>query len=1095
MTGCRRLSFRGRGFAILGLACLALYSVGANALAQDAFDSGGNNDSTADATDFGATVEIIQPNLSIHASSDEDFFKITPPGDYTVHVEILFSHGNGDLDLQVLDAGSGLIKQSTSTDDNESLTFLASASTSYFIRVFGFGGATNSNYTLNIRPSTIVTNNGGGTGEGALHNAIIGANFLSAARASNVDITFDAAVTGTISLTQSLPDIDEEVSILGPGRDDLAVSGALSFRVFNIDAGAECAISGLTLRDGRTAGQGERGGGIHSEGDLVITQCLLTENEAGQGSAAPVEAGGGDGGAIFTTGFLTMEDCELRSNRAGDGFPGNGPSTDGGWGGAVYCDFQNLTATGQITFRRCLFVANEAGDGADGRDESFPLNAGFGGFGGNGGALYLDPGPMRDVLVEDCVFDGNRSGHGGRGGADSLISVAVAGGFGGNGAALMSVEHQQLIVRRSVFQNNRTGDGGDVDSDPSDSPEIAGNGAVFLRTDNCTLFNCTFHGNEAGIPGERDLEGPSVEASASALAWVATPSPPKLVHCTFTENSATGLGGPDMGAAIRYDNNNAFNPTPICLENTIVFGNTVTNGGTSIPANTSGHIILAGANLIGNHAGTTTGTGTMSTSDPLLGALQDNGGLTETRLPLPGSPALDGAPFGTPNAPATDQRGVSRPYGNAPDIGAVESTQLIVNTPADENDGINFGGISLRDALAGHQVILGAFENGIGFEPAVFGVPNPPVIELANGPIDINGLLPVIVDSIPVLRDNGDPGVVIDGLENTRIMEIDSGSDVTLQGLKFTRGLSAPGNDGGGIFNEGILTMEVCHVTECGTARGDDGADGTSIAPEGLAGEDSGSGGGIFNSSPVFSLENSIVAGNIDEFGAPLDVSGDFMAVGQNIINLIPATTTVSGNSSGIINVDPLLAPLDFYGGPTETRHPYPNSPAISGSANLGSPPILDQRGYPRNVGLTVDLGAVETYVGGGLIDNDLDGMDDRWESIFKLNTTIDDSGEDKDGDGQNNRDEFGHFTNPCDPNSKLKITLFDYNANVFPPTATATWTSWPDREYTMEVGPDLKIWVDEPSIIQIFGDATSMETTRQFPLQLPDRFSRVFRN
>jgi hypothetical protein len=54
--------------------------------------------------------------------------------------------------------------------------------------------------------------------------------------------------------------------------------------------------------------------------------------------------------------------------------------------------------------------------------------------------------------------------------------------------------------------------------------------------------------------------------------------------------------------------------------------------------------------------------------DPLLGALQDNGGPTETMLPLPGSRLIDG---GT-SCGALDQRGLARPAGAACDVGAAE---------------------------------------------------------------------------------------------------------------------------------------------------------------------------------------------------------------------------------------------------------------------------------------------------------------------------------------------------------------------------------------------------------------------------------------
>jgi hypothetical protein len=65
-----------------------------------------------------------------------------------------------------------------------------------------------------------------------------------------------------------------------------------------------------------------------------------------------------------------------------------------------------------------------------------------------------------------------------------------------------------------------------------------------------------------------------------------------------------------------------------------------------------------------------TPSGGDSFADPKLGLLADNGGPTLTMALLPGSPAIDAG--NTFLAPATDQRGFSRPAGLAADIGAFE---------------------------------------------------------------------------------------------------------------------------------------------------------------------------------------------------------------------------------------------------------------------------------------------------------------------------------------------------------------------------------------------------------------------------------------
>jgi hypothetical protein len=65
-----------------------------------------------------------------------------------------------------------------------------------------------------------------------------------------------------------------------------------------------------------------------------------------------------------------------------------------------------------------------------------------------------------------------------------------------------------------------------------------------------------------------------------------------------------------------------------------------------------------------------TSIGSMNNTDPRLGPLANNGGPTLTMALLPGSPAIDAG--NTSLAPATDQRGFSRPAGLAADIGAFE---------------------------------------------------------------------------------------------------------------------------------------------------------------------------------------------------------------------------------------------------------------------------------------------------------------------------------------------------------------------------------------------------------------------------------------
>jgi len=109
------------------------------------------------------------------------------------------------------------------------------------------------------------------------------------------------------------------------------------------------------------------------------------------------------------------------------------------------------------------------------------------------------------------------------------------------------------------------------------------------------------------------------------------------------------------------------------------------------------------------------------------------------------------------------------------------------------------------------------------------------------------------------------------------------------------------------------------------------------------------SGGGIFNDnlsgSATLSLSKTILAGNTASTGPNL--------------NELKTIVTETGNNlfNATVPVDPILAPLGYYGGPTQTMLPLPGSPAID--AATSSTVTEDQRGFPITDGLP-DIGAVE---------------------------------------------------------------------------------------------------------------------------------------
>jgi hypothetical protein len=164
-----------------------------------------------------------------------------------------------------------------------------------------------------------------GAGTGTLRQAIVDAN----ANAGADTITFSPIVTGTILLASALPNLSDDVTINGPGANTLAVNGNAATRIFQIGAGADVTIDGLTVMNGHVVGP-SFGGGIFNAGTLTVTNSTISGNSA--------TAGGGivnDG--EFGSATLTITNSTISGNSAtGAGnVDGGGILNDGVLGSAT----------------------------------------------------------------------------------------------------------------------------------------------------------------------------------------------------------------------------------------------------------------------------------------------------------------------------------------------------------------------------------------------------------------------------------------------------------------------------------------------------------------------------------------------------------------------------------------------------------------------------------------------------------------------------------------------------------------------------------------------------------------------------------------
>jgi hypothetical protein len=161
--------------------------------------------------------------------------------------------------------------------------------------------------------------------------------------------------------------------------------------------------------------------------------------------------------------------------------------------------------------------------------------------------------------------------------------------------------------------------------------------------------------------------------------------------------------------------------SPTTIVNTIVLGGEGESCSRMPPSSPS-----AGHNLEDQNLCEFTQPSDKTLANPLLAALQNNGGQEDTQLPATTSPAIDAGSNAA--CPATDQRGVPRPQGAACDIGAVERTVPSVGTPV--VSGITSTGATLTTG-AGTVFLGGTFSYRFG--PTTAYGSSTPTLSLLEG--------------------------------------------------------------------------------------------------------------------------------------------------------------------------------------------------------------------------------------------------------------------------------------------------------------------------------------------------------------------------
>ncbi len=363
--------------------------------------------------------------------------------------------------------------------------------------------------------STFTVTNLSDSGDGSLRQAIIDAN----ERPGEDSIRFSHDVQGTIELSDQLV-ITDDLTIRGPGADDLTVSGGDTTRVFavvpadladslfvtptsaQVATSPEVTIEKLAIENGLAtdalgfdpAAGFAFGGGLYNLGGTVHLDRVDMAGNATSG-------GLGAGGAVANEfgGTLTVSRSEFQDNTSeailvavGGAITSDlGPTADGG-------------ATGQptVTIERSTFTGNTA-RALGGYTDGVP----FSGVAGGGAILNL----TGTMTIDRSHFEANAA----EGGAGSAGNTSGGAGFGGavltGDVSPFGIADSRLEVSRSTFVGNTAtgGDGGAAGLPGG----VGSGGAVAVSNGSDAEFSRnTFRGNAAvGGSGGADATG--------GLAW------------------------------------------------------------------------------------------------------------------------------------------------------------------------------------------------------------------------------------------------------------------------------------------------------------------------------------------------------------------------------------------------------------------------------------------------------------------------------------------------------------------------------------------------------------------------------------------------
>lgn len=272
---------------------------------------------------------------------------------------------------------------------------------------------------------TLTVTNTNDSGAGSLRQAVLDASY-------DDTIIFHPSLSGaTITLASEIS-IGTRITIDGSGlTSHVRISGGNTVRVFNVSSGPLVTLVGLAIINGSSV----FGGGIYNTGELIVSNCTLSNNDVSNVGGAIYNAGtitvtfstisdnssGLDGGGIYNNDTMTITNSTLS---------GNNSSTSGGGlytvpttstivinstiSGNVATHYGcGIYAYGFVTVNNSTISGNSAGDNGGGVYKStsgtLSMMRSIVASSTSGEDCYVSGGGSLDANVKNLIEDGSCS--------------------------------------------------------------------------------------------------------------------------------------------------------------------------------------------------------------------------------------------------------------------------------------------------------------------------------------------------------------------------------------------------------------------------------------------------------------------------------------------------------------------------------------------------------------------------------------------------------------------------------------------------------------------------------------------------------------